>query len=98
VNDQKRVHLTLYHLTYRFDVDSTWMDRAQEMVYQLKEDRPVSTKNEVDAPKSSDRHCQRSSLTRVSMLWAGCFLEYSSCAFLNCSHFPSLITFFSRFL
>lgn len=63
---QKRVHLTLYHLTHRYDVDSKWMERMSSLIPQ-RESHSVDNSTEKPMDDESDRI---PSMTRVSYLFS----------------------------
>ena len=65
--DQKRIHLNLYHLTYRFNADSAWIERLQKMANELTSaDQTSSSPQDLDAQSLQGDIAARSSLTRVS--------------------------------
>ncbi len=72
---QKQLHVTLYHLTLRHNIDSDWIEKLQEILPQTKLTDPEhhpSIKNE--SPPS---------MTRVFVSIADCNLDYSSPTFFE---------------
>ena len=65
---QTRIHLTLYHLTYRYDVDSDWMQRVHNLI-PATPSQNESTLASASARNSSKQKAETErSLTRVSIV------------------------------
>jgi hypothetical protein len=74
LHSQKKVHLTLYHLTYRYDVDAKWIERLATIFKEPKTEADgeanVASSNPNSHPDGS------SSLTRVRL---ACWMNLSPC-------------------
>jgi hypothetical protein len=63
---QKRIHFTLYHLSYRYDVDSSWIQRLSGLLPQRKEakvDDPISVEK-----TTNEKVAQNPTMTRVRLV------------------------------
>jgi autophagy-related protein 2 len=74
---QKRIHLTFYHLTYRYDVDSNWMVRLSTLFSNLTVSKERQSCSESDAAVNLAEDAE-SSMTRVFVSCADINLDYSS--------------------
>jgi hypothetical protein len=62
---QKRIHFTLYHLSYRYDVDSSWIQRLSGLLPQRKEakvDDPIPVEK-----TANEKVAQNPTMTRVRL-------------------------------
>jgi hypothetical protein len=74
LRSQKKVHITLYHLTYRYDVDSKWMERLATI---FKEPKTEADGEATVASSNPSSHADgSSSLTRVRL---ACWVCLSPC-------------------
>eukprot|EP00531_Pseudo-nitzschia_arenysensis_P008948 CAMPEP_0116126544 /NCGR_PEP_ID=MMETSP0329-20121206/6385_1 /TAXON_ID=697910 /ORGANISM="Pseudo-nitzschia arenysensis, Strain B593" /LENGTH=1888 /DNA_ID=CAMNT_0003620627 /DNA_START=155 /DNA_END=5821 /DNA_ORIENTATION=- len=69
---QKRIYLTVYHLTFRYDADSTWIDRLSAML-------PAS-KEEKEGTSTTDSSCEgvERSMTRLFISFADVNIDYKT--------------------
>jgi len=77
---QRRIYLTLYHLTHRYDTDSDWIDRFSNIVVsplEQSEERP-ETSLESRRKSPHDSKCIENSMTRVFVSCADVNLDYKS--------------------
>lgn len=81
---QKRLHVTLYHLTYRYDIDSKWMKRLARLL-------PESDSNSTDQSSFPEPILQKPehSMTKVSFFLSGYSIDVlngsNCCVFSRCS-------------
>jgi len=75
---QNRIHLTLYHLTYRYDVDSDWIERLLNLsILNQTKITPASPKMELDAKEVlSGKNV--ASMTRLFVSCADVNIDYHS--------------------
>jgi hypothetical protein len=86
---QRRLHFTLYHLTYRYDVDSKWIDRLTCMIGgTTKEDTSDAVARELLSSESNRQSSDNSSLTRVSSRALPCYNVFHGRSLLTRLSFP----------
>lgn len=69
---QRQVYLTMYHLTFRYDIDSDWIKRVKNIL-------PESCSTTLDkTSKHTSKHEGEPSMTRVFVSVADCNLDYTS--------------------
>jgi len=75
---QNRIHLTLYHLTYRYDADSDWIERLLNLsILNQTKRTPESPKMKLEAKKDSSDETV-SSMTRLFVSCADVNIDYHS--------------------
>jgi hypothetical protein len=70
LHSQKKVHITLYHLTYRYDVDAKWIERLATIFKEPKTEADGDAA--VASTKTSSHADGSSSLTRVRLACRMC--------------------------
>ena len=86
LHSQKKVHLTLYHLTYRYDVDAKWMDRLSTIFKEPKTE--VDGEATIASSNPTPDADGSSSLTRVRL---ACLMCLSPCFYRSAPR-PSHLT------
>eukprot|EP00980_Cylindrotheca_fusiformis_P014868 scaffold4060_cov121-Cylindrotheca_fusiformis.AAC.2 len=70
---ENRVHLTVYHLTYRYDIDSKWIERIAGMVPKSRGSEAQQNSSELE----HQPHDGRQSMTKVYFSLADFNLDYT---------------------
>jgi len=81
---QRRIHLTVYHLTYRYDADSLWADRLLAIFSALKNEDKQDSVRELEPKKSSEEKTE-ASMTRLFVSFADINLDYKSPSYFETS-------------
>jgi autophagy-related protein 2 len=77
--EQKSCHLTLYHLTFRYDVDSEWICRLQNLLCGLKSTQDTGSQQSVVTNNTQDLDIlEKSSMMRVFISCADINFDYTS--------------------
>ena len=74
---QRRVYLTIYHLTYRYDADSDWIKRLSVMLPTLKEEAQENSKTNLKSQKIVQENVE-ASMTRLFVSFADVNIDYKS--------------------
>lgn len=69
---QRRIYLTVYHLTYRYDADSTWIDLMSTIFPKSKEEEQANSKRD-----TMQEEVERS-MTRLFISFADVNLDYKT--------------------
>jgi hypothetical protein len=74
---QRRVYLTIYHLTYRYDTDSDWIKRISVMLPTLKGEAQENSKTNLKSQKIVQENVE-ASMTRLFVSFADVNIDYKS--------------------
>jgi hypothetical protein len=75
---QNRIHLTLYHLTYRYDADSDWTERLLNLfIFNQAKRTPASPRIELEAKEDLSDETE-ASMTRLFVSCADVNIDYQS--------------------
>jgi autophagy-related protein 2 len=74
---QRRIYVTIYHLTYRYDAESDWMKRLSVMLPTLKEEAQENPKTNLKSQKIVQENVE-ASMTRLFVSFADVNIDYRS--------------------
>ena len=78
---QKQVHMTLYHLSFRYDVDSRWVEGLKNLL--PSSNKKVQSAGKIEATQT--KGSQPPSMQRVFISVADCNLDYTSPSYFDMS-------------
>jgi len=74
---QRRVYLTIYHLTFRYDADSDWIERFSAMSSALNDAKHEDSKTNFESKKQAEKII-KPSMTRLFVTFADVNVDYKS--------------------
>jgi autophagy-related protein 2 len=74
---QRRIYFTLYHLTYRYDADSNWIERLSDVLPTQKEEAPKGSNTNLKSDGIDEENVE-ASMTRLFTSFADITVDYRS--------------------
>lgn len=86
---QRRVYFTVYHLTFRYNADSDWIERFSDVVHSLQEEAQENSNTNLHSKKKIQENDERS-MTRLFVSFADVNIDYKAPRYFE-THSKSII-------